>query len=129
MGVFRAIADAVKDANEEAHGIRLLREVQSAFAVMESLDGRVQYVAMKGYLQIRERLLAQMHNWSRDGRIKLGTNMQSQARDVFDSDMAGGYAKWLAGAWIESQERNSLKAQQAFCLLEGAADYIRKNVE
>ena len=54
--------------------------------------------------------------------------MQQQARGAFDTDMAGGYAKWLAGAWLESQERNSLKAQQAFGLLEGFADYIRKEV-
>lgn len=55
--------------------------------------------------------------------------MQRQARDAFDADMAGGYATWLGGAWLESKERNSLKAQQAFALLDGCADYIRKEVE
>ena len=128
MGFFSTILDAAKEANDEAHGVRLLQEVQSSFACMENLDGKVQYVAMMGYLQILGRLVDQMPNWSREGRIKLGRTMQQQARDAFDTDMGGGYAKWLAGAWLESQERNSLKAQQAFGLLEGFADYIRKEV-
>ena len=128
MGFFSAIFDAAKEANDEVHGERLLREVQSSFVCMESLEGKIQYVAMMGYLQIQEHLIAQMPNWSREGKINLGRTMQHQARDAFDTDMAGGYAKWLAGAWLESKERNSLKAQQAYGLLEGFADYIRKEV-
>lgn len=128
MGFFSTIFDAAKEANDEAHGLRLLQEVKSSFACMENLDGKVQYAAMMGYLQIMGRLVSQMPNWSHEGRIKLGRTMQQQARDAFDIDMGGSYAKWLAGAWLESQERNSLKAQQAFRLLEGFADYIRKEV-
>jgi len=128
MGFFSAIFDAAKEANDEAHSERLLREVQSSFACMENLDGKLQYIAMMGYLQIQERLIAQMPNWAREGQIELGRTMQRQARDAFDTDMAGGYAKWLAGAWLESKERNSLKAQQAHGLLEGFADYIRNEV-
>lgn len=129
MGFFRAIADAAKEANDEAHGERLLREVQSTFSCLENLDGMVSYVAARGYLQIQERLIGQMLNWSREGRIEIGRTMQRQARDAFDTDMAGGYAKWLAGAWLESKERNSLKAQQAHALLGGLAENIRKELE
>lgn len=39
--------------------------------------------------------------------------------------MAGSYAKWLGGAWIESKERSSLKAQMAFGLLESFSDHAR----
>lgn len=128
MGFFSLILEAAKEANDEAHGQRLLQEVQSSFACMQNLSGQVQYVAMIGYLQILGRLTDQMPNWSHEGRIKLGRTMQQQARDAFDTDMAGGYAKWLAGAWLESQERTSLKAQQAFELLDSFADYVRKEV-
>jgi hypothetical protein len=125
MGILSAIFDAAKGANDEAHGERLLQDVQSSFAKMENLDKNIQYMAMMGYIQIRQRLVEQMSNWSREGRIDIGRAMQNQARGTFPTDMAGGYAKWLAGAWLESQERRSLKAQQAFGLLEGFAEYIR----
>ena len=129
MGFFRAIAGAAKEANEEAHGERLLREVQSTLVSIENLDGRVLYVAMQGYLQIHERLIEQMINWSSEGRIKIGRTMQQQARNAFNTDMAGGYAKWLGGAWLESKERNSLRSQQAYSLLQNFADYIRNEIE
>jgi hypothetical protein len=126
MGFFSAIFDAAKEANDEARGERLLQDVQSSFASMEHLDLNIQYLAMMGYLQIRARLIEQMPNWSREGRINIGREMQKQARETFATDMAGGYAKWLAGAWLESQERNSLKAQQAFLLIEDFTEYIRQ---
>jgi hypothetical protein len=129
MGFFSAIFDAAKETNDDAHGARLLEGVQSSFSSMETLDDRVQHVAMKGYLQIQERLIAQMPNWSREKRIELGRIMQRQAREAFDGDMAGGHAKWLAGAWLESNERNSLKAQQAHDLLDAFADHIRNEVK
>ena len=127
-GFFRTIADAAKEANEDAHGERLLRDVQSTFSCLENLDGKISYVAMSGYLQIQDRLGGQMLNWSREGRIKVGRTMQRQARVAIDTDMAGGYAKWLAGAWLESNERNSLKAQQAHALLGDLANEIRKKL-
>ena len=128
MGIFSFLKDAAIEANEDAHGARLLTGVQSSFATMESLEGQVQFVAMAGYLEIRERLINEIPNFSREGRIKLGRTMQDQARSKFDIDMSGSYAKWLAGAWLESKERDSLKAQQAFGLLEGFADYVHKEV-
>jgi hypothetical protein len=44
--------------------------------------------------------------------------MQEQARASFDVDMVGSYAKWMAGAWLESGERNSVKAKIAFEMLD-----------
>ena len=109
MGFFSSISDAAKNANEDAHGDRLLKGVQSTFSTMENVANEVQRTTMLGFIQIQDRLIEQMPNWSRDGRIELGRNMQNQARAVFNTDMAGGYAKWLAGAWLESKERNSIK--------------------
>lgn len=129
MGFFSSIADAAKNANEDAHGDRLLKGVQSTFSTMENVSDEVQRTTMLGFIQIQDRLIQQMPNWSRDGRLELGRNMQNQARTVFDTDMAGGYAKWLAGAWLESKERNSIKAQQAFSSIERFSKHFRKAVE
>ena len=128
MGFFSSLVDIAKDANEVAHGQRLLNEVQSTFAFLENQDPKVQYVSMAGYIQIRERLQNEMVNISHDGRIKLGRTMQTQAREQFDIDISGANAKWLAGAWLESQERSSLNSQQAFSLLEGFATYIQNDI-
>lgn len=126
MGILSSILDAAKEANEDAHGARLLKETNSSFSCLENLDERVQYNALLGYIQIQDRIIAQMHNWSREGRIKLARSMQIQARQAFDSDMSGGYAKWFAGAWLESKERTSISAQQAHSLLEQLAANIRQ---
>ncbi len=128
MGFFSAIFDATKQANDAANGERLLREVQSSFLAMEDLDGEVHYSAMTGYLQILERFNQEMPNWSADGRIEIGRTMQKQARAAINTDMGGGYAKWLAGAWLESKERNSMKAVQAHLLLDHLANHARKEI-
>ena len=44
MGFFSAIFDAAKEANDEAHGARLLQDVQSSFAAMGALDKSVLYL-------------------------------------------------------------------------------------
>ena len=124
MGFFSALKDAAVEANEDAHGNRLLTETQSTFACVERLDDRLKNGVAYGYLEIRARLLQEMLNWSKEGRIKIGRQMQSQAREKFDLDLIGSYSKWLAGAWIESKERNSFKAQQAFELLDGLAGVL-----
>lgn len=124
MGFFSKVRNAFIEANEEAHGARLLSDTQSFFPSFIGLENHLQFAIMVGYLEIRGRLMQEMRNWSKEGRIKIGRTMQSQAREKHDLDVAGSYAKWLAGCWIESKERNSLKAQQAFGLLEGFANHL-----
>lgn len=128
MGLFSFIKEAAHEANEETHGTRLLNEVQSTFSTLRQLDDRVQFIAMAGFHQIRERLINEIPNISREGRIKLGKTMQGQAREKFDFDVAASYAKWMGGAWLESMERGSLKAQQAFGMLESFARYIQTEI-
>ena len=126
MGLFSSLKDAAIEANEDAHGTRLLSEVHAAFADLEKLEPQLQLSSMADFLQILERVEESTPNLSRDGRIKLGRTMQRQARSEFDFNMAGSLAKWLAGAWLESQERTSLKATQAFALVQGFASYARE---
>lgn len=129
MGFFSSILGAAKEANDEAHGARLLMEVQSTFSAMENLDRERQARAMGGFLEILGRLKAELPNWSVQGRIDLGRQMQQQARAAFNTDMAGSHAKWLAGAWLESSVRNSLKAKQAHSLLQGFADHVLGRIQ
>lgn len=128
MGFFSALKDAAVEANEEAHGNRLLTETQSTFACIQRLDDRLKNGIAVGYLEIRARIVHEMLNWSKEGRIKIGRQMQSQAREKFDLDLIGSYSKWLSGAWIESKERNSFKAQQAFELLDGLAGVLDNEI-
>lgn len=71
MKFFSALKSMAVEANEEAHGARLLNDTQTNFACIEELDGRLQYAIMLGYLQIRARLIQEMLNWSSEGRIKI----------------------------------------------------------
>lgn len=125
MGFLSSVFDAAREANEEAHGTRLLEQTQSIFQHLENLSGPAQHAALEKYVLLIERMSLQMLNWSREGRIKLGRSMQKEGRDSFDFDMSGGMAKWLAGAWLESAEINSRKADMAHRLLVGFAEYIR----
>ncbi|MBX3672685.1 MAG: hypothetical protein KF776_06895 [Burkholderiales bacterium] len=84
---------------------------------------------MLGYLQILGRLLGEMPNLSREGRIRLGKTMQDQARASFDSDVSGSYAKWMGGAWLESRERSSSSAQQAHFTLSAFSEYVRSTLK
>ena len=122
MGLFSFITDAAKDANEDAHGHRLLTGVQSTFLLIPKLKARNYGVVVKGYVQILNRLVSLSHSWSRDERIDIGKKMQVQTREKFDVDISGSYAKWLAGAWLESGERTGAKARQAHSLLAGLAE-------
>jgi hypothetical protein len=129
MGFFSAFRDAVSETNEEVHGQRLLSQVQSTFDCFDSLDHRTLGAVGVGYLQIRSRLNHEMINWTRDGRIRIARQMQEQARQALDTDVAGSYAKWLAGAWLESGERNSANAKDALNMLDSYAVHFRKVME
>ena len=118
MGLVSSLLGAISETNDEVHGQRLLSHVQSAFACFESMDRQVLGAAGLGYLQTRSRLLSAMANWTREGRIRIARQMQDQARQALDTDVAGSYAKWMAGAWLESGERHSAKARLALDMLD-----------
>ncbi|MEN9373413.1 MAG: hypothetical protein RIR79_965 [Pseudomonadota bacterium] len=118
MGFFSSLAHAIKTTNEEVHGQRLLEHLQSTFQMFNNLPLQMRTAIGAGYLQIRTKIDHEMINWTPEGRIRIGRKMQEQARASFDVDMVGSYAKWMAGAWLESGERNSVKAKIAFEMLD-----------
>lgn len=70
MGIFSFIKDAAQEVNDEVHGSRLLNEVQSTFIAMESLEPKQLYVAMSGYLKVRQNILKGMIGLSKEDLIK-----------------------------------------------------------
>lgn len=129
MGLFSFIKSAAVEANNEVHGKRLLASVHATFEEINSLNGQLQYVAMTGYVQIRERLLAEISNFTQEGQIQLGRKMQDQALRARDMDRAGSYAKWLGGAWLECFGRlmQTSQSMEAFKLLNDFAEYIKND--
>ena len=128
MGFLSSLREAVSETNEDVHGQRLLSQVQSTFDCFESLDLRTLGAVGVGYLQIRSRLNHEMINWTREGRLRIARQMQDQARQALDLDVAGSYAKWLAGAWLECGERTSQKAQVALHTLQMYESELRRTL-
>lgn len=120
-GLLGRLADAVIDANEEAHGKRLLDELNSTGDSLKKLEGWVAEGAINGFLERRTQLNRQLPNWSIDGRIKMGKTLQAEARKRFDFNQAESYSLWMAGAWLESGARSSDNAASVHNVLERLA--------
>ena len=123
MGFFSTIASSAVQANEDAHGDRLLNGVKSSLDKMNAMllkegdEMRVACAAIEGFNDIRSQLMASKPNWSRDGRLRKAKELQDHAKTIFDFNLADSYAEWLSGAWLECGERNSVKAKEALRLL------------
>ena len=110
-GFFGRAAAAISDASEEAHGARLRAGLTSTGQHLQKLEPEVIGSMMTRYLEKRQMLANQRANWSRDGRIKMGSQLQQEAKKHYDFNQAESYALWLAGAWLESAERRSADAE------------------
>lgn len=120
-GLLGRLAGAVTDANEEAHGKRLLDELNSTGQSIKKLEGWVAEGAIAGFLEKRTLLNMQLPNWSIEGRIKMGKTLQAEARKKFDFSQAESYSLWMAGAWLESGARCSDSAASVHDVLERLA--------
>ena len=121
MGIWSNLVGSVQEANEQAHGERLKKGLESTISLMTAMDGGVRVYAISKFMDKREKLRLNMVNWSRDGRLKIGRTLQDEARKRFDLDQAESYALWLAGAWIESSVRNSSQAEYVHHFIEELA--------
>lgn len=110
-GFFGRAVAAISDASEEVHGARLRAGLTSTGQQLQALEPEVIASMMTRYLEKRQMLADQRANWSRDGRIKMGSQLQQEAKKHFNFNQAESYALWLAGAWLESAERRSVDAE------------------
>lgn len=118
MGFFSSIREAAALASDEVQSDLLLKEVQSAFADLLTFPARERGRTMYGFLQIKEKTLSQLPNMSLDGKQKLAKLMKRQAKAAYDHDISGSTAKWLVGAWMDSNRLIHPSAFEARELIE-----------
>lgn len=109
-GIFGGIASAAAEATEAAHGRRLREELLATGAQLKTLNENVLNRAMLGFISKCEALELEIDNWSTEGRIKMGRELQAQGKKHYDFNQAESHALWMAGAWLESGVRNSADA-------------------
>ncbi len=106
-GMLSDIASAAVEANESAHGKRLREGLLSTGAHLKNMEEHVLSRTMQGFISKCEALEHELDNWSVEGRIKMGRELQTRARKEFDFNQAESHALWMAGAWLESRSRTS----------------------
>jgi hypothetical protein len=129
MGIFSSLKSAAIDANEEAHGVRLERELADTMAAMGRMHDSLRPQTLMDYLKAREGLRVLMKNWSRDGCLSVARNLLEEARKEYDLNIAKSYALWMTSAWLESAVRNSNRARAVHEHLEGLARELLSNPE
>lgn len=125
-GLLNRFANKLKDAEEESAGRKLREGLLSTGDNLQSLDDGIRSRALQGFLQKTYALERDLPNWSREGRIKIGRSLQQEAKKKFDFNQAESYALWLAGAWLESRERETLDASFVHQALRELINEIEK---
>lgn len=123
-GILSSLASAASEANEAAHGKRLREGLLSTGVLLKDMEEHVLNRAMQGFSSKCDALTRELDNWSKEGRIKMGRELQARARKEFDFNQAESCALWLAGAWLESGSRNSADAS----FVRGALEELRGRV-
>ena len=117
MGMF---GDFKKSMSESAGRI-LWSQLADTQQKMARLSEPVRTNALLGFVHKRDRLIDLLDNMTSDGRIAMGKQLQSKARETLDLNVSEGYALWLTGAWLESMDRPGLEAARTHEVLDQAA--------
>lgn len=124
MGFLGKLVDAAIEANEEAHAVRLERGFHDTIRRLQALGDRIRGEALVKFLKRRGALEAASPNWSVEGRIKAGRELQAEARKEYDFNQTESYSLWLAGAWLEARARSSERAQKVYSQIEELASIL-----
>jgi hypothetical protein len=108
--VLSGLATAASEANEAAHGRRLREGLLSTGAQLKGMEEHLLNRTMQAFISKCDALTSELDNWSKQGRVKIGRELQARARREFDFNQVESYALWLAGAWLESGSRTSADA-------------------
>lgn len=117
MGMFGDLMQSLS----ESPGRILWTQLADTQQKMARLAPTVRTAALLGFVKKREALISQLDNMTQDGRIKLGKDLQSEARRTLDMNVSEGYALWLTGAWLESMNRPGIEAAKTVQFLEEVA--------
>lgn len=123
------IIDLFREANDDAHGVRLQKHLNDTLVRMAHLDDRVRAIALMRFIEKREKLVAYIPNMSEQGVLEMGRTLQKEARKQFDLNVAEGYALWLAGAWLESMIRKSADSREVHDRLEQLSEAMEEAEE
>lgn len=121
MGILGRLIDAAVEANEDAHAHRLERGWADTWRALAGLSNSVRANALGEFLVMRQGLLAELQNWSRDGRIQTARKLQDEARRAFDFNQSHSHALWMAGAWLEALARGTKRAGEVHASIESLA--------
>jgi hypothetical protein len=119
------MVDVAGEVNERSHGKRLREGLIDAFHKMNEVHLQISNAALIGFSERFIQLNKESLNWSPEGCIKYGRELQRRARIEYDFNQAESYALWLTGAWLESKWRNFDDADFVRATLEDLAERIR----
>lgn len=117
MGFF---SDLQRSMREE-RGRALFKELADTQQRMANLPEASKTIAILGFVSLREPLAKQFFNMHADGRKKLQREYRQRAREVFDLNMAEGYAFWLVSAWLEALSLSGPAAEKVLEFLDSVA--------
>ena len=118
MGIF----DALRNANEEAHGARLRRGFEDTLIQLSVMDGDSRARTIAQFIDKREKLLGRKNDMTEKGMIDMGRYLQKEARRKYDLQKSEAIALWMAGGWLEGSVRASSEARGVSLALEELAE-------
>lgn len=121
MGLLSRLLDAAGEANQDAHGERLLAEFYDSVGRMSRMPPAQSDEVISRFVDKRGKLHAQIWNWTNDGKLKMSKTLRDEARKLTDFNLTEGYALWMTSAWLEAQMRSSNKARTVFGKLDELA--------
>lgn len=124
MGIWNSIKSAAWEANESAHRERLHKDLFLTQQQVQMLPRNLQGRTVLKFLDLRESVIGQIANWSRDGGLRMAKDFFSEARKLQDFDRSNSLGFALAGLWLESGLRVGPKADEVHASLERLAQSV-----
>ena len=108
---------ALKEMANESHGNAIHTELNNRLLRLKAHDPRVVQAGIAAFQQRIEDQKSHLLNLPRDTKLSTGKYLQSQGRELWDTDLINAISLYLSGAWLESSARPGLKAAEVHQLL------------
>ena len=115
---------ALKEMANESHGNAIHTELKNKLLRLKAHEPSV---VQAGLAAFRERVEGQQDELlalPRDTKISTGKFLQSQGREIWETDLINAISLYLSGAWLESSVRPGPKAAEAHQLLSAILDNV-----
>jgi len=118
---FNHLKTAVSDAHEEARSASLQADFAPTVDAIDSLPEDLRRRVFAVFMELREKSLSSIPNWSREGALHVARRFFDEARRRQNFDRAGSLGHALAGMWLEAGMRETQAALQVHVALENFA--------